>query len=157
MGIEKPACAASDIAGTAPFSLYTPESIPLIRKTILNPAYINETGVMFGRRTLIVRNVAAYSPFFRRLCSDPVVMRALSEAAGVELEPVMETMELGHANVQVDLSKYHGIKDKDKLKAIAMDLTSGEYSNPGQVRHEVQKRTNEEVEKQVDKALIPWQ
>ncbi|KAI5788490.1 hypothetical protein EDC01DRAFT_631418 [Geopyxis carbonaria] len=156
LGIEKPACAASEIAATAPFPLYTPESIPLVRKAILNPAYINETGVMFGRRTLIVRNVAAYSPFFRRLCSDPAVMRALSEAAGVELEPVMETMELGHANIQVDLSKYHGIKDKDKLRAIATDLTSGKYSQPGQVRHEVQKRSNEEIGKKVDQALIPW-
>jgi hypothetical protein len=97
LGIQKPASASSDIAGTAPFPLYSPQSIPLIRKALLNPRYLDSTAVIFGPKTLIIRNTAAHSPFFRRLCNDPFVIERLSHAAGVVLEPVMETMEVSFA------------------------------------------------------------
>lgn len=157
LGIEKPACASSEIAGTAPFPLFTAESVPLIRKSLLNPRYINETSVIFGPKTLITRNTAAHSPFFRRLWTDPSVLRRLSQAAGIELEPVMETMELGHANIQVDFSKYVGLTKDEKLRMIAYDLTSGNYSKSGVSRRTVESRSFEMIQKAVDgQSLLPW-
>ena len=94
--IEKPASASSDIAGTAPFPLLTRQAIPLIRKALLNPRYLNCTAAVFGGKTLLVRNTAAHSPFFRQMWTHPSVIERLSRAAGVALEPVMETMEVGN-------------------------------------------------------------
>lgn len=76
----------------------------------------------------------------------------------------METMELGHANVQVDFSKYEGLATKEeKLRAVADDLTNDEFMR---VRTEkrgatsVKTRSEEEVEDELrsggESALLPW-
>jgi hypothetical protein len=87
-------------------------------------------------------------------------MTALSHAAGVALEPAMETFELGHANVQVDMSKYEGLGEKDKLTTIAHEMTSGQFA---EVRQPSSRgclmRNEEEIRDQVNGSggLLPWQ
>lgn len=158
LSLPVPASASSEIAATEPFSLFSPESIPLLRKAVLNEDYIARTGSIFGPKTLIVRNTAAHSPFFRHIMSDPHVLRELSKAAGVELEPVMETMELGHANVQVDFAAYAHLKDDDeKMKAAARDLCSGKYAEVPVCRKAVATRSEEQIKKELQGALLPWQ
>jgi hypothetical protein len=159
LGLEKPITASSDVAGTAPFPLFSKESIPLIRRVLLNPRYLNETAAVFGSKTLIIRNTAARSPFFRRLWTHPSVLNILSNAAGVVLEPVMDTMELGHANVQVDFRKYAGWTRKEMLNAVSLESTSEHFATAaGQPCDEVRRQPLEEIKvAATEGALLPWQ
>lgn len=76
----------------------------------------------------------------------------------------METMELGHANVQVDFSKYEQYASKEeKLRAVAEDLTSDEYMRMRTGKRgttSVKTRSEEEVEDELRNggatALLPW-
>lgn len=90
--------------------------------------------------------------------SDPYVLRELSKAAGVELEPVMETMELGHANVQVDFEKYGEVEGEHaKMRAAVRDLMEGGLEEVPGFSGEVRKRGDEEIRKELEGALMPWQ
>lgn len=90
--------------------------------------------------------------------TDPVVLRELSKAAGVELEPVMETMELGHANVQVDFSAYDRSKgDAETMRAVTRDLTRGKFTDAPHCSKGSRVREEGEIEKGMEKALMPWQ
>ena len=90
--------------------------------------------------------------------SDPYVLRELSKAAGVELEPVMETMELGHANVQVDFAKYREVEGEHaKMKAAVRDLMEGGLDEVPNCSREVRKREDAEIRKELEGALMPWQ
>lgn len=88
-------------------------------------------------------------------------MRAVSEAAGVELELFMETMEIGHANVQVDMKKYDRLKREDMLRAISTDLTSGNFSEVKEgANREVTLRNQKDIDNEVNGdggTIIPWQ
>lgn len=76
----------------------------------------------------------------------------------------METMELGHANVQVDFSRYEQFGSKEeKLQAVADDLTSDEYMRVRTGKRgatSVKTRSEEEVENELRNgsatALLPW-
>jgi len=128
-----------------------------MRKALFNPRYLDETAAIFGPKALIVRNTAAHSPFFRRMWSHPAVLDKLSEAAGIALEPVMETMELGHANIQFDFANCAGMTRDETLKNVAHKLTSGRFAIPGTTRAK-ESRSSEEIDKAVTKkSLIPWQ
>lgn len=110
----------------------------------------------------MVRNTAAHSQFFKDIWTHPDVMRAVSLAAGVELEIVMETIEIGHANVQVNMQKYEGLERSEMLSRVAGELTSGKFGKVGSgtARVEVEKRSEEEISKEVrgeGGLIVPWQ
>jgi len=89
-------------------------------------------------------------------------MRAVSLAAGVELEIVMETIEVGHANVQVNMQKYKGLERGEMLSRVARELTSGKFGKVGSgaARVEVEKRSEEEIVEEVSGEgglIVPWQ
>ncbi|RPA93756.1 hypothetical protein L873DRAFT_1815488 [Choiromyces venosus 120613-1] len=161
LSLPRPASAASPVAGSAPFPLFSPAAIPLLRKELLNPAYLDKTATPFSNHNLIVRNTAAHSLFFKDIWTHPDVMRAVSQAAGVELEIVMETIEIGHANVQVDMRRYEGLERADMLERVSEELTSGKFGEveSGRVRVEVEKRSEEEMSKEVNGEgglIVPW-
>jgi hypothetical protein len=159
LGIDIPATASSKVAATLSFPLFTSKAIPLIRKSLLNPRYLNKTAAIFGPKIIIIRNTAAYSPFFRSLWTHPLVIERLSQAAGVKLEPVMDTMELGHANVQFDTNQYYNKSRNEILDAVACELTDPCFcSNVEKPSHEVQRRSPEELSEAIEStSLIPWQ
>lgn len=89
-------------------------------------------------------------------------MRAVSDAAGVELEVFMETIEIGHANVQVDINKYQGMEHAECMQAISNELTSGEFAleRVGSGRGGVAVRGQKEIEDEIcgdGGSIIPWQ
>jgi len=88
-------------------------------------------------------------------------MRAVSLAAGVELEIVMETIEVGHANVQVNMQKYKGLERGEMLSRVARELTSGKFGKVGSAaRVEVEKRSEEDIVEEVSGEgglIVPWQ
>ena len=109
-----------------------------------------------------MRNTAAHSKFFKDIWTHPDVMRAVSLAAGVELEIVMETIEIGHANVQINGQKYKGLEKGEMLSRVARELTGGKFGKvrSGPTRVEVEKRSEEEIIKEVDGEgglIVPWQ
>lgn len=160
LGIAAPPGASSSaVAGTSPFPLFSHASIPLIRQAVLNPRYLARTGVVYSKKTLIVRNTAAHSQFFYNLWKSPAVMRKLSQAAGVELEPVMETMELGHANIQINLDNYNGLSNEERLDAITNDLTTGHFARVPELSSKPRERSQAEIKKAVETedGLLPWQ
>ncbi|KAG0124086.1 hypothetical protein HOY82DRAFT_202776 [Tuber indicum] len=161
LSLPRPAGAASPVAGSAPFPLFSQAAIPLLRKALLNPDYLDKTASPYSNHNLIVRNTAAHSQFFKDIWTHPDVMRAVSLAAGVELEIVMETIEIGHANVQVDMQKYGGLEKGEMLNSVARELTGGKFGRVGGsvARVEVEKRSEEEIAKEVggEGLIVPWQ
>jgi uncharacterized hydantoinase/oxoprolinase family protein len=70
----------------------------------------------------------------------------------------METMELGHANVQCDFTKYAGASREETMNRIATDLTSGQSAIPRKACQTVAVRSSEEVTRAIsEKSLLPWQ
>ncbi|KAM0746599.1 hypothetical protein T439DRAFT_134833 [Meredithblackwellia eburnea MCA 4105] len=100
----------SPIAVTAPFPLFNLDGVTELRRNILSDEVIDKFTVSSylsafqGRE--FTKNVA---PFVHAAWTSPEVIAAVSEAAGIELVPVMEC-ELGHTNYQLgDLGK-DGVK-----------------------------------------------
>jgi hypothetical protein len=61
--------------------------------------------------------------------------------------------QLGHANVQVDFSKYIKLSREETLDRIAYDLTSQKHE-----AETVQSRPAEEIDQAANKqSLLPWQ
>ncbi|KAH8151949.1 uncharacterized protein LAJ45_03942 [Morchella importuna] len=138
--LPRPTTAASPIAATSPFPLFAAAAIPLLRKALLNPAYLNKTASVYSNSTLIIRNTAAYSAFFRKIWTHPMVMRAVSDAAGVELE---------------------GMEHAKCMQAISKGLTSGEFAleAAGSGRSGVAVRGQKEIEDEIfgdGGSIIPW-
>ncbi|KAL8290023.1 hypothetical protein RQP46_002962 [Phenoliferia psychrophenolica] len=100
----------SPIAVTAPFPLFTLEGVTELRRNILSDAVIDKFTVSSylsafqGRE--FTKNVA---PFVHAAWTSPEVIAAVSEAAGIELVPVMEC-ELGHTNFQLGELGKAGVK-----------------------------------------------
>ena len=65
--------------------------------------------------------------------------------------------QLGHANVQVDFSKYIGLSREETLGRIAYNLTSQKHKAET-VQNKVESRSAEEIDQAVNKqSLLPWQ
>jgi hypothetical protein len=70
----------------------------------------------------------------------------------------METMELGHANVQCDFTKYAGASREETMSKISTGFTSGQFAIPRKACQTVDVRSFEEVKKAIsEQSLLPWQ
>ncbi|KAK4705138.1 hypothetical protein P7C70_g1079, partial [Phenoliferia sp. Uapishka_3] len=100
----------SPYAVTAPFPLFNLEGVTELRRNILSDEVIDKFTVSSylsafqGRE--FTKNVA---PFVHAAWTSPEVIRAVSDAAGIELVPVME-LELGHVNYQLGEGGKAGVK-----------------------------------------------
>ena len=70
----------------------------------------------------------------------------------------METMELGHANIQYG-KKHVGANEKATMINIAIDMTTGRAMQPRAALHTTQKcKSPEEIDGALAKqSLLPWQ
>ncbi|KAI5480402.1 hypothetical protein MNV49_000977 [Pseudohyphozyma bogoriensis] len=101
----------SPIAVTAPFPLFSREGVTELRRDILSKEVLDKYTVSSylaafqGRE--FTKNVA---PFVHDAWTSPEVIAAVSEAAGIDLVPIMD-LELGHTNFQLGEKGKAGIAE----------------------------------------------
>ncbi|POY70194.1 hypothetical protein BMF94_6777 [Rhodotorula taiwanensis] len=100
----------SPIAVTEPFPLFSPDGVAQLRRDILSPEVLDKFTVTSYLSPCQAREFTpAAAPFVHAAWRSPEVIAAVSEAAGIDLVPVMD-LELGHVNYQL------GQKGKDGLR-----------------------------------------
>jgi hypothetical protein len=103
--------AISPIAVTAPFPLFTLEGVTAIRADIFRKEIVEKHGDRTKPGCYKMRGYSKDTPFVDSVWRNEEVLRACSEAAGVDLA-VMFDYEIGHVNVQLDgLEEGGGIGD----------------------------------------------
>ncbi|ORY91689.1 hypothetical protein BCR35DRAFT_349472 [Leucosporidium creatinivorum] len=119
----------SPIGVTAPFPLFTREGVTELRRNVLSPEVLDKYTVSSyisafqGRE--FTKDVA---PFVHAAWTSPEVIAAVSEAAGIDLVPVME-IELGHTNYQLGELGKDGVRltsitpEPQQLGVAVSDLT----------------------------------
>jgi hypothetical protein len=94
--------ATGPIAITAPFPLFSAEGIRAIRADLFRPELLSKHTYREVKTPGIykIRGYAQDAPFVYSTWTSPELLKACSEAAGVELEVVFD-YEIGHINVQL--------------------------------------------------------
>ncbi|EIM89341.1 uncharacterized protein STEHIDRAFT_94494 [Stereum hirsutum FP-91666 SS1] len=111
--IGLPSQGISPIAVTEPFSLMSVEGVRQLRQDILSTDVLEKYTVASKLAACQSREFPkTVTPFVHQVWKHPEVLRIVSEAAGIELEPVMD-LELGHVNHQL------GPKGKDGIREIS--------------------------------------
>ena len=94
--------ATGPVAITAPFRLFSPEGIKSMRADLFRPEVLSKH--MYHREQdqnfFRIRGYGKDAPFVYSTWTSPEMLKACSEAAGVELEVVFD-YEIGHINVQL--------------------------------------------------------
>ncbi|GJN89476.1 hypothetical protein Rhopal_002462-T1 [Rhodotorula paludigena] len=100
----------SPIGVTAPFPLLTREGVTELRREILSEDVLDRYTVSSYISAFQGREFPKdVAPFVHAVWSSPEVLRAVSEAAGVELVPIMD-LEVGHVNYQLGNEGREGVR-----------------------------------------------
>lgn len=91
----------SEIGITEPFQLLSPEAVRALRADVFNKSVLSNYTVASKLASCQVRGMGSdnLAQFIHDLWSHPDTIRACSDAAGMEVVPIMP-YELGHTNVQ---------------------------------------------------------
>jgi hypothetical protein len=94
--------ATGPVAITAPFPLFSVEGIRAIRADLFRPELLSKHTYREEKTPGVykIRGYAQDAPFVYSTWTSPDLLKACSEAAGVELEVVFD-YEIGHINVQL--------------------------------------------------------
>lgn len=118
-----PDSALSSTAFTGPFPLLTPEAVNIHRREILQPEVLKNLMSQTWPSSVQIRGVAPdYGKFIHEFWNSDQLKKVVSEAAGAELEPVMD-YEIAHANIQI---KPSGPSPFDQLMAFPREITASE-------------------------------
>ncbi|KAJ9608213.1 hypothetical protein H2200_007201 [Cladophialophora chaetospira] len=93
--------AVSPVAITEPFPLFTLEGVKQMRADLFRKEIVNRYGDRTKRNCYKMRGYSKNTPFVDSVWRSPEVLKACSEAAGVDLDVVFD-YEIAHINVQVD-------------------------------------------------------
>jgi hypothetical protein len=93
--------AISPVAITEPFPLFTLEGVKQMRADLFRPEVVNKHGDRTLPNCYKMRGYSEDTPFVDAVWRAPEVIKACSDAAGVELDVVYD-YEIAHINVQVD-------------------------------------------------------
>ncbi|GAA5883777.1 hypothetical protein JCM3774_005671 [Rhodotorula dairenensis] len=116
----------SPIAVTAPFPLFSPEGVTQLRRDILSEEVLNKYTVTSYLAPCQAREYSPEAaPFVHAAWSSPEVIAAVSQAAGIDLVPVMD-LELGHVNYQLGQKGKDGLRETPIVPAVQQGLYSGE-------------------------------
>lgn len=96
---EENAC--SPVAITKPFPLFSREGVIEMRKDIFRAEVVRKHGQKIKPGVYKMRGYSRDTPFVDAVWRSPEVMKACSEAAGVDLDVIFD-YEIGHVNVQLD-------------------------------------------------------
>ncbi|BGP14824.1 hypothetical protein JCM10213_002737 [Rhodosporidiobolus nylandii] len=100
----------SPVGVTAPFPLFTRAAVEEFRREILSTDVLDKYSVEWELAPMQAREFPKeVAPFIHAAWNSPEVLAAVSEAAGVELVPVME-LELGHVNFQLGSKGKAGVR-----------------------------------------------
>lgn len=104
-----------DLAATAPFQLFSDEAVRLMRNDLLSEVVQENHVYMSERSPYIVRGFArSKSPFVYDAWHSKEVLDAISEAAGIELVPVMD-YEIASTNIQLGSKGPAGVRELGEL------------------------------------------
>ncbi|GAA6021524.1 hypothetical protein JCM10207_005790 [Rhodosporidiobolus poonsookiae] len=107
----------SPIALAGPFPLLTPAAVTEIRREILSKEVLDRYAVSWKLAACQAREFPeAVAPFVHAVWNSPEVIAAVSEAAGVDLVPIMP-LEKGHVNYQVG----NGTLDDVRKASVALE------------------------------------
>ncbi|GAA6044309.1 hypothetical protein JCM8097_002874 [Rhodosporidiobolus ruineniae] len=114
----------SPIGVTAPFPLFTQAAVEEFRREILSTEVLDKYSVEWELAPMQAREFPdKVCPFTTAAWKSPEVLKAVSEAAGVELVPVME-LELGHVNYQLGTKGKSGVRSTP----ISLQTQTAHYS-----------------------------
>ncbi|GAA5825211.1 hypothetical protein JCM11251_006146 [Rhodosporidiobolus azoricus] len=116
----------SPIGVTAPFPLFTEEAVTELRREILSPDVLDKYAVSWDLAAFQSREFPKeVAPFVHAAWSSPEVIKAVSEAAGIDLVPIMD-LELGHVNYQLGAKGKDGVRSTPISPAAQPPLFEGE-------------------------------
>ncbi|CEL53963.1 hypothetical protein RSOLAG1IB_06746 [Rhizoctonia solani AG-1 IB] len=101
--LGKPGEGITPIGITQPFPLLSQKGVLALREEIFSQEVLNRCTYTSDLTPCLVRGMSCrpgLAPFNKSLWTHPETLRAVSEAAGIELVPIMP-YELGHVNVQL--------------------------------------------------------
>lgn len=113
LGLDPPE-SSSRTAITSPFSLLTPAGVRDLRASIFNHDIVGKYGSWKYPGVYRIRGYGSAAPFAYFMWRSDEMLRACSDAAGVELDIIMD-YEIGQLNVQLP-------KDVDKSDVITENL-----------------------------------
>ncbi|KAL6822607.1 hypothetical protein H0G86_007233 [Trichoderma simmonsii] len=113
LGLDFPE-ASSQTAITAPFPLLTPSGVRELRADIFRPDIVGKYGSWKYPGVYRIRGYGPAAPFAYSMWRSPEMLKACSDAAGVDLDIIMD-YEIGQLNVQLP-------KHVDKNGAITDNL-----------------------------------
>jgi hypothetical protein len=93
--------ACSPVAITQPFPLFSLEGVIEMRKDIFRKEVVQKHGQKIKPGIYKMRGYSQDTPFVDAVWHSPEVIKACSQAAGVELKVIFD-YEVGHVNVQLD-------------------------------------------------------
>ncbi|KAL7791934.1 hypothetical protein V8C37DRAFT_139438 [Trichoderma ceciliae] len=99
LGLDFPQ-ASSQTAITAPFPLLTPAGVRELRADIFRPDIVGKYGSWKYPGVYRIRGYGQAAPFAYSMWRSPEMLRACSDAAGVDLDIIMD-YEIGQLNVQL--------------------------------------------------------
>lgn len=99
LGLDPPE-ASSRTAITTPFPLLTPDGVRDLRASIFNNDIVGKYGSWKYPGVYRIRGYGPAAPFAYSMWRSPEILRACSDAAGVELDIIMD-YEIGQLNVQL--------------------------------------------------------
>jgi hypothetical protein len=101
----------SDFATTEPFQLATDAAIIELRRELLQPNTLKRRIHWWPRSPACLRGFTkGEAPFTHAFWTSPEVMKILSDAASIEMEPALP-YEIGHTNVQLGPGGREALKD----------------------------------------------
>ncbi|KAL8283877.1 hypothetical protein RQP46_005309 [Phenoliferia psychrophenolica] len=120
----------SPIAVTAPFPLFTLAGVTELRRDILSDEVMERFTVSSLLSAFQGREFTkGVAPFVHAAWNSPEVIAAVSQAAGIDLVPVMEC-ELGHTNYQLGESGKAGVR-LSPLTPVPSDLPGVQVTDIG--------------------------
>lgn len=116
-GFDNKKDAISEVAVTAPFRIFTEEAIRLMRNDLLSAPVQENCVYSWERAPYTVRGFAPkYSQFIYDALTHPLVMEAISRAAGIDLVQGLD-YEVGHTNIQLGAKGAEGVRDLSCIPA----------------------------------------
>lgn len=101
----------SKVAVSSPFRLFTEEAIRLMRNDVLSAPVQENCVYSWDRAPYTVRGFAPkYSQFVYDALTHPLVIEAISRAAGIDLVPGLD-YEVAHTNIQLGPKGAEGVRD----------------------------------------------
>lgn len=91
----------SPVAITQPFPLFSLDAVTRMRQDIFRPEIVLKHGQKIKEGIYKMRGYSQDTPFVDSVWRTPEVIKACSQAAGVDLDVIFD-YEIGHVNVQLD-------------------------------------------------------